>query len=158
MFAINEMDEVAHVLNNQLTVVENETLSTPDQQLRGDEVVFVVEDDLAVRNVVRSSLEQYGYTVFTAVDGDMALAVCEMFNTRPDLLLTDVVMPHMTGDELVDQLKEAGLMPRVLMMSGYTAGIEGVERKVKAGEVAFIAKPFSHHELARKVRQVLAAA
>ena len=155
MFATDDLDEVAHVLNNQLTVVENETLSIPDRGLRGNEVIFVVEDDLAVRNVVRASLEQYGYTVYTAVDGDMALSVCEMFNTRPDLLLTDVVMPNVTGDELVDQLKEAGICPRVLMMSGYTAGIEGVENKVRAGEVAFIAKPFSHHELARKIRQVL---
>lgn len=155
MSRIRDMDEVTHVLNNQLTVVENETISVADARLRGDEVVMVVEDDLAVRNVVRASLEQYGYTVYTAVDGDMALAVCEAFNTRPDLLLTDVMMPHMTGDELVNQLGKSGLLPRVLMMSGYTAGMEGVHAKVTSGEVAFIAKPFSHHELARKVRRVL---
>ncbi len=155
MATLTALDKVTHVLNDQLTVVENADGWVNRDRQHAGAIVLVVDDNAAVRDVVRATLERCGYTIYTAADGDAALCVCELFNARPDLLLTDVVMPHVTGDELVEQLKEAGLLPRVLMMSGYTGGIDGVRRKVENGEVAFIAKPFSSRELAAKVREIL---
>jgi len=123
--------------------------------LKGDEVVFVVEDDEAVRDLVRGSLERYGYTVYVASDGAEALRIAEMFSAAPDLLLTDLIMPEVTGRELVQQLSAEGRLPKVLLMSGYP-GDEALRSEPQT-DYPFIQKPFTHAELARKVRDVLDA-
>lgn len=120
----------------------------------GDEVILIVEDDRNVRTTVRASLEFYGYTVIEAADGEEALRLTALFNTKPDLLLTDLVMPNVTGRELIEALALEGRLPKVLMMSGYTD--DTVLQRAKPGKsYPFIKKPFTHEELAARVREVL---
>jgi CheY-like chemotaxis protein len=120
----------------------------------GSEVIFVVEDDKAVRKTVCDALERFGYTVYEAADGREALHITAMFNTTPDLLLTDLVMPEVTGRELIEGLRNEGRLPKVLMMSGYTDD-EVLRRAGPAESYPFIRKPFTVRELATKVREVL---
>lgn len=127
------------------------------RETAGNEVILVVEDDRAVRQTVREALELYGYTVYEAADGAEALHISELFSGPPDLLLTDLVMPEVTGRELIEGLSNEGRLPKVLMMSGYTD--DEVLRRGAKPESAypFIKKPFTHQELARKVREALDA-
>jgi two-component system cell cycle sensor histidine kinase/response regulator CckA len=155
MGATTAVAEVTHVLNDQLTVVQSGEGSVSRDRDNADAVILVVDDNPGVRSVVRATLERCGYTVYTAADGDAALCITELFTAPLDLLLTDVVMPRVTGDELVQQLNDAGLLPRVLMMSGSTSGIDGARRRTQNGAVDFIAKPFTSGELATRVREIL---
>ena len=120
--------------------------------LVGTETVLLVEDDEAVRIVIRRVLERHGYDVIEANDGVQALEVCSLYQV--DLVLSDVVMPRMSGRVLVDRLKELPKRPRVLMMSGYTE--DEIERHGPFPPgTPFIEKPFSVAAVTRKVRAVL---
>jgi CheY-like chemotaxis protein len=124
-----------------------------ERELKGSEVILVVEDDPDVRRSVRESLEQYHYSVLEAEDGADALRLMDLLNAPPDLLLTDVVMPEVGGRELIDVLGREGKLPKVLLMSGYTDTT--LEKAMPANNHPFIAKPFTHEELAIRVRDVL---
>ena len=142
-----------------LPLSEKTLMATQETSLevpRGSEIILVVDDDDAVREVVRASLERYGYTVLDARDGAHALEVSEIFRGLPDLLLTDLMMPRVTGRELVDALAQRGARPRVLLMSGYTDD-EVLRRGLRDKRYPFIQKPFTREEIARKVREVLDA-
>jgi CheY-like chemotaxis protein len=124
--------------------------------LEGSEKILVVEDELAVRVLVRRVLERMGYDVIEASSGQEALELVRRNRPRLDLLLTDVVMPGMSGRELADEL--AVLQPdlRVLYMSGYTDEAI-VHHGVLNPGVAFLEKPFTPDALLRKLREVLGA-
>ncbi len=122
---------------------------------RGTEVVLVVEDEDAVRSFVRSVLERLGYTVLAAPDGRTALDVLAD-GRRVDLLLTDVVMPGMSGPELAERLQADQPDLRILYASGY-AQAAMTQRGVLRRGTSFLPKPFSSGELARRVRAVLDA-
>jgi two-component system, cell cycle sensor histidine kinase and response regulator CckA len=121
---------------------------------RGSETVLLVEDELTVRAVARVALTRQGYRVLEAAGGQEALSLTATGTGTIDLLLTDVVMPGMSGPELAERLtgRRPGL--RVLYMSGYTD-----EAVVKEGRLArgapLLVKPFTPEDLARKVREVL---
>jgi PAS domain S-box-containing protein len=121
---------------------------------RGAEVVLLVEDAPRVREVVREILEMSGYAVLEARDGAEALEISERHPGRIHLMVTDVVMPQMSGRELAAQM--ASLRPdvRVLFMSGYTDSAI-VRHGVLDPGTAFISKPFTPDALAAKVREVL---
>ena len=121
---------------------------------RGAEVVLLVEDAPRVREVVREILEMSGYAVLEARDGAEALEISERHPGRIHLMVTDVVMPQMSGRELAVQM--ASLRPdvRVLFMSGYTDSAI-VRHGVLDPGTAFISKPFTPDALAAKVREVL---
>src|SRR6267378_3665090 len=123
---------------------------------RGTETVLVVEDEPAVLSLSRRALEAQGYLVLAASDAAAALRVVERHGGMIHLLLTDVVMPGLSGRELADQL--AGQRPgiRVLYMSGYPGDAVVQHGTLPAGS-AFLQKPFSPDGLARKVRDVLDA-
>ena len=125
------------------------------KDVSGSEVILVVEDDKAVRSMVQEMLERYGYTALEAADGAEALRVTELYNTPPDLLLTDLVMPEVSGRELIEELRADDKLPKVLMMSGYTDDDEVLKRGGQTAEYPFIKKPFTHYELAVKVREAL---
>jgi PAS domain S-box-containing protein len=130
----------------------------PDaDSLRGSETVLVAEDEDGVRELLRKILTEFGYTVLTARHGRDALMVAADRSSAVDLLVTDVVMPEMSGRELAETLR--GLQPdlRVLYISGYTDD-EVVQRGISGREVAFLRKPFASEELVRRVRGVLDAA
>ena len=127
----------------------------PDQPGRGHETILLVEDERIVRELIARVLRGQGYDVVEAPAGEAALKTASELD-RVDLLLTDVVMPGLSGRELSERL--AALRPelRILFMSGYTDEAI-VHHGVRAGEAEFLAKPFTPDALARKVRAVLDA-
>ncbi|MBI4546204.1 MAG: response regulator [Gemmatimonadetes bacterium] len=120
----------------------------------GSETVLLVEDELAVRSLARSVLERSGYNVLEAQDGEHALGLAREYGAAIDLLLTDVVMPGMSGKQLADRLWLVCPRTRVLFMSGYALP-EFAESPEGAGTHWLLAKPFTPEKLALKVRQVL---
>jgi len=121
---------------------------------RGDETVLLVEDAAPVRALARRSLEAHGYTVLDATDGHTALEISARFAGAIDILVTDVVMPGMSGRELAQRLAPLRPSMKVLYTSGYTDDAMVRQGVLNAG-VAFLQKPFVPDSLARKVRDVL---
>jgi CheY-like chemotaxis protein len=121
---------------------------------RGTETILLVEDEEAVRALSKHVLTGCGYRVLEAGDGRAALEVSREHLAGIDLLLTDVIMPHLSGPEVAALLvgRHPGL--KVLYCSGYTDDAV-VRHGVHDMEVAFLQKPFSPSELACKVREVL---
>jgi PAS domain S-box-containing protein len=121
---------------------------------RGTETILVVEDEDQVRAVVVRILQQYGYRVLVASNAGEALLLCEDHPAPIDLLLTDVVMPKMSGPELARRLCATRLTMRVLCMSGYTDDSALRYGLVDSG-VAYVQKPITPASLTAKVRDVL---
>jgi PAS domain S-box-containing protein len=122
--------------------------------LRGTETILLVEDEEQVRAVALSALRRQGYHVLVAQHAGEALLLCESHPESIDLLLTDVVMPQMSGPELARRLARSRPEMKVLCMSGYTDD-SIVRHGVLDIGVAFIQKPITPALLARKVREVL---
>jgi two-component system cell cycle sensor histidine kinase/response regulator CckA len=121
---------------------------------RGTETVLVVEDEDAVRRIVKIALESTGYRVIEARSGSEALEAARAQAGKIDILVTDVVMPEMSGREVAARITETHPGTRILYMSGYTDDAVVRHGIVESG-VAFLQKPFSPLALARKVREVL---
>jgi two-component system cell cycle sensor histidine kinase/response regulator CckA len=120
----------------------------------GTETILVAEDEPIVRELVHTVLGMRGYTVLEAIQGDEALRLCEQHPGRIDLLLTDVVMPGMSGRELVTRVVEVRPGIKVLYMSGYTDDAV-LRHGVANAQAAFLQKPFTPQVLGGKVRDVL---
>jgi len=134
---------------------EKKKLLQPERGLpRGAETVLVTEDEGEVRNLVGQILKNQGYEVLEAANGGEALMICERHRGAIDLLMTDVVMPVMSGRELADRLLLLHPEMKVLYMSGYTDDAI-VRHGILEEGVHFIPKPFSVESLALKVREVL---
>jgi PAS domain S-box-containing protein len=136
--------------------VEVEEKEEPIQaaNFRGNETVLLVEDEEMVRRVARDVLEKLGYKVLEAQSGPDALQMSDNYDGEVHLLLTDVVMPKMSGKELADKLTPARSGMKILYMSGYTDEAI-VHHGVLEEGTNFIEKPFSPFKLAQKVRDVL---
>jgi two-component system cell cycle sensor histidine kinase/response regulator CckA len=125
-----------------------------DTARRNHETILVTEDERMVRELVATLLAAQGYEVIPAAEGSEALRICREHAGPIDLLLTDIVMPGMSGPELVSQALAVRPSLKILYMSGYTeyaVANQGVLERVQS----FIWKPFSNDALAAKVRQVL---
>jgi CheY-like chemotaxis protein len=133
---------------------EYEKSTAIQDHLSGNETVLLAEDQGTVRRTVRKILETYGYQVLEARNGGSALLLYESYERPIDLLLTDVVMPEMSGRELANRLASQHPETKVLYMSGYTDDVI-VHHGVLDEGMAFIQKPFAADVLARKVREVL---
>ena len=124
--------------------------------LHGKETVLLVEDQDQVRAVAQGILQRHGYCVITTGRPVDALSLCEEHDGPIDLLLTDVVMPQMSGVELAKRVSARRPDLKLLYMSGYTDD-SVVRHGVLESEMAFVQKPFTPESLLRKVREVLDA-
>jgi len=121
----------------------------------GTETVLLVEDEDGVRELIEELLIGQGYTVMAASCGADALQISELFEGDIQVLVTDVVMPNMSGHELAMRLKARRTGLRVLYLSGYTD--EAIAHHGVIGlDASFLQKPFTRAALATKMRDVLA--
>jgi two-component system, cell cycle sensor histidine kinase and response regulator CckA len=131
-------------------------VSTSSTLLRGSETILLVEDEQQVRDVARGILRRHGYTVLDAEDAGAALALCEQHVGPIHLLVSDVVMPGLSGPALAKRLAVLRPDMRVLCMSGYTDDA-AVRHGVIDAAFAYLQKPITVEALTRKVRDVLDA-
>jgi CheY-like chemotaxis protein len=124
--------------------------------LGGSETILLVEDDEMVRVLTRRMLEAGGYTVLLASHGEEALGLLDGHPGRVNLLVTDVVMPGMSGRDVANRVATRRPGIKVLYLSGYTDDAI-VRHGVLEPGIAFLQKPFTADTLARKVREVLDA-
>jgi len=120
----------------------------------GSETILLVEDEISVRALTRDILHIHAYTVLEAANGDEAIALCERYEGVIHLMVTDMVMPGMSGRELARHLASSRPKMKVLYVSGYA------DADIKEGEAlepgsAFLSKPFTSEQLVRELRLLL---
>lgn len=120
----------------------------------GNETILLVEDEDAVRGIIKMALQNLDYTVLEARSGEEAVRIVERHTEPIHLLITDVVMPEMGGRQVAERLKACKEGIKVLFLSGYTDD-SVVRHGILQEEVAFLQKPFTPVALAKKVREVL---
>jgi PAS domain S-box-containing protein len=128
--------------------------SSRREELNGTETLLLVEDEDAVRTTSMMVLQTWGYNVLAAASGEEASQLLAEHAERVELLLTDVVMPGMSGRDLADALRQENPDLKVLFMSGYTSDAV-LRHGILHGAANFLEKPFSPATLAKKVRDVL---
>ncbi|MGE3538590.1 MAG: response regulator [Candidatus Tectimicrobiota bacterium] len=121
----------------------------------GSETILLVEDDEAVRQLVLHVLQHYGYSTLEARHARDAIALCAQHDGMIHLMVTDVVMPGMSGRELAERLAQSRPDMRVLYMSGYAADRALSAQGLAVGETPFLQKPFTPQTFAYKIREVL---
>ena len=114
----------------------------------------MAEDNEGVRSFMAQALEEYGYHVIEALDGEDALAKYRTDSDRIQLIMLDVVMPRMNGRDVYDEIRKDGGKVRVLFTSGYTADIIEEKGMMEDG-IGFLAKPVTVQGLLGKVREEL---
>jgi CheY-like chemotaxis protein len=122
--------------------------------LRGSETILLVEDDDLVRRLARQGLEKSGYQVVQAGNGEEALGLLAHHPGPIHLLLTDVVMPGISGREMAERVAEVHPEVKTLFMSGYTDDAI-LLHGVSTDQMAFLGNPFTPRLLAQRVREVL---
>ncbi|MBN1268584.1 MAG: response regulator [Kiritimatiellae bacterium] len=142
-----------------LPCVEVEDNEMPSESPGADEkqgaaTILVVEDEEPIRRLMARMLQMKGYRALMAADGTEALTVCEEHADRIDLIITDIIMPKLSGKQLVQELKKKRKDFKVIFMSGYSSE-DTVDGEPLGVEVAFIPKPFTQEVLARKVSEML---
>jgi CheY-like chemotaxis protein len=120
----------------------------------GSETILLVEDEELLRSLAVQILEEFGYAVVTASNGEEGLRICQEFKGRIDLVISDVVMPRMSGRELAEHISVLRPETRVLFMSGYTDDAI-VRHGILEEQMPFIQKPFLPDALALKAREML---
>ena len=126
----------------------------PEQDhIKGDETILVVEDDPGVLKITLAILKSHGYSVLIAVHPNEAIAICNEYKNPIDLLLTDVIMPDMSGPELAKALTKKRTNLNVLFMSGYSKDMirhHGIDDDI----APFVGKPFSAQTLSKEIRKI----
>ncbi|MFN2533559.1 MAG: ATP-binding protein, partial [Pyrinomonadaceae bacterium] len=128
--------------------------SVSDELVRGTETILLVEDEEMLRRLARQTLSMYGYHVLEAANGNEAISLAKRYADTIHLLLTDVIMPGLSGREVADKILEMRPEIRVVFMSGYTDDAI-VHQGVLEESATFIQKPFLPDSLSRKMREVL---
>ena len=119
--------------------------------LRGTETVLVVDDENLLLTMAETILTEYGYKVLTANSGQQALAILSRNEVEADLVVTDLVMPGMSGRELVERIRQLAPGLRILCTSGYVMSAD------KQAGTGYLQKPFTSAELLVKVKQILSS-
>jgi two-component system cell cycle sensor histidine kinase/response regulator CckA len=132
------------------TVGERATERAP----AGKAMILIVEDDVGIRELTSKVLSRYGYAVMSASGGEEAREVSEKHEGVIDVLLSDVVMPGMSGPMVAEMLTKMRPSIKVVFMSGYTDDAI-VRHGVRVREVPFLQKPFTPDQLANKILEVL---
>ncbi len=138
--------------DEKIEVVEK-TVSS-DQSLRGYETILVIDDEKEVRELVSDMLRFYGYTVLEAPNASNAFVIYEKYKNSIDLILTDIVMPQMSGIEFANKIRPVYPRNKFLFMSGYTDTVL-TEQELLRDQVHFLQKPFNAVTLMKKIRTVL---
>ncbi len=125
-----------------------------ERESRGTETILLVEDEQAILKLGKTILKQHGYTVLTARGPAEALELVKSLSSPINLLITDVIMPEMSGKDLYERLRLDNPHLACIFMSGYTANVIAHNGVLDKG-VNFLQKPFSVHTLTEKVRGVL---
>jgi PAS domain S-box-containing protein len=138
-------------VDDALSPIKEESLAPP---ARGSETVLLVEDQISLRDVLRDTLQENGYIILLAGDGAAALQVADEHAGPIHLMVTDVIMPGMTGREAAEEIARTRPQMKVLYVSGYTQ--EAIIRHGDFGVgTAFLSKPFTSAALLRKCRELL---
>jgi PAS domain S-box-containing protein len=132
----------------------SEPQAAPVENLEGTETILLVEDETSVRELISQYLRDMGHTVVEARDGAEALEVAQRHQGPLHMLVTDMVMPRMSGRELADRLLQQQPHLKLLFVSGYTSDT-AARHGILEGEMDFLQKPFGLRDLARKIREVL---
>ena len=144
---------VAQLLFLEAENPEKTQRPTNARNTTGNETILVAEDELAVRSLIKQTLEDKGYKVIEAANGDEALQLSEEFTERIDCVVTDVVMPKMSGFKLSQEIQKSRPGIKVLYVSGYA--YTGRHEGASVSPDTFLAKPFSPEMLALKVHRIL---
>jgi len=141
----------------QPTQSRETTTTKPEKQVKGSETILLVEDEPAVRYATAEFLRLQGYTVMEAKDGLDALLVSGEYRGRIDLVITDVVMPNLSGGQLATKLRNLRPQTKLIFVSGY-AGQTVLDHNVLDLETNFLQKPFTLKQLSSKIRAALESA
>jgi two-component system, cell cycle sensor histidine kinase and response regulator CckA len=136
---------------DELAVIEHREAETPI--VRGSETILLVEDEESLRVLIAGLLESNGYKVLQASDGKEAIRLASKSGPM-DLLMTDVVMPGMSGSDLADSLRAALPELKLLFISGYTGDLISQHGVIET-DATLLEKPFTRHTLLSKVKVVL---
>jgi CheY-like chemotaxis protein len=123
------------------------------ETLGGSETILLVDDQDDARTLARRILEKSGYRVLEAHNGAEGLRVCRQHQGRIDLMITDVVMPELSGLQLAERVAESRSDMRILFTSGYAQSATG--QHVLSPSTPFLQKPFTVESLTRRVREML---
>jgi len=137
-------------------VAEEEEPAPPASRAKGGETILLVEDEDAVRNLAQFILQSHGYRVLSANGGAEAMSIAESASVSIDILVTDVVMPEVSGDALAAGLSQRYPRMKTLFLSGHTQDAV-LRRGIEHRKVAFLQKPFTPQTLSQKVRETLDA-
>ena len=129
--------------------IREDASSVPDEDLHGMETVMVVDDENVLLTMAETVLSEYGYCVLTANSGHKALAILSRGDVQVDLIITDLVMPTMSGRELIERVRRLAPGTRIMSTSGYVLPAD------KQTGTPYLQKPFTSRELLAKVKQVL---
>jgi two-component system cell cycle sensor histidine kinase/response regulator CckA len=125
-----------------------------DEVITGNETVMVVEDEDDVRSLICEALHKNGYRILEAPHGGIALSLSEEYKKPIDLVVTDIVMPHMSGGEFVQNMSTMHPEAKVLYISGYTSSAI-IQKGLLGTETPFLQKPFTPTQLLKKIRNLL---
>ena len=131
--------------------IREDSGSVPDDDLHGVETILMVDDENVLLTMAETVLSEYGYCVLTANSGHKALAILSRGDVQVDLIITDLVMPTMSGRELIERVRRLAPDTRIMSTSGYVLPAD------KQTGTPYLQKPFTSRELLMKVKQVLAS-
>ncbi len=133
---------------------ETETKAGQKQIQKGDEIILVVDDEKVLRDFLRQALEGYGYTVLEAEDGESAVEVFKENNEKVQLIILDMIMPNMSGEKALFQIRQMNSSVPVLVSSGYSDK-DKFERIAELGIAGILHKPFRINKLLTQIRTIL---